>query len=49
VFGEPIPGLFGAGELGQAIGLLYPGGGAALSEAISFGRIAAEEAMRGNV
>jgi succinate dehydrogenase/fumarate reductase flavoprotein subunit len=48
VFGEPVPGLFGAGELGQAIGLLYPGGGAALSEAISFGRIAAEEALRGN-
>jgi succinate dehydrogenase/fumarate reductase flavoprotein subunit len=49
VFGEPIPGLFGAGELGQAIGLLYPGGGAALSEAFCFGQIAAEEAMRGNV
>jgi len=48
-FGEPIPGLYGAGELGQAIGLLYPGGGAALSEAIAFGRIAAEEAMRGNI
>ncbi|MFO1188883.1 MAG: FAD-binding protein [Alphaproteobacteria bacterium] len=48
VFGTPIPGLFGAGELGQAIGLLYPGGGAALSEAICFGQIAAEQAIRGN-
>lgn len=44
-WGTPIPGLFGAGELGQAIGLRYPADGANLSEALCFGRIAARFAM----
>jgi succinate dehydrogenase/fumarate reductase flavoprotein subunit len=44
-FGSPIPGLYGAGELGQAIGLLYPAHGANLSEALCSGRIAAESAL----
>jgi succinate dehydrogenase/fumarate reductase flavoprotein subunit len=35
--GEPIPGLYGAGELGQAIGLLYPSAGCALSDALCSG------------
>jgi succinate dehydrogenase/fumarate reductase flavoprotein subunit len=44
-FGEPIPGLYGAGELGQAMGLLYPAGGCNISEALCFGQIAAESAL----
>jgi succinate dehydrogenase/fumarate reductase flavoprotein subunit len=45
VNGSPIPGLFAAGELGQAIGLLYPAGGANISDALCFGRIAARTAL----
>lgn len=44
-FGDPIPGLYGAGELGQAYGLLYPAGGGNLSDANCFGRIAAQSAL----
>ncbi|MBV9993785.1 MAG: FAD-binding protein [Caulobacteraceae bacterium] len=44
-FGEPIPGLYGAGELGQAVGSLYPAWGANLGEAFCFGQIAAEDAL----
>lgn len=44
-WGAPIPGLFGAGELGQAIGLRYPADGANLSDALCFGRIAGRAAM----
>jgi succinate dehydrogenase/fumarate reductase flavoprotein subunit len=44
-FGEPIPGLYGAGELGEAVGLLYPANGGNLSESVCFGRIAAEHAI----
>jgi succinate dehydrogenase/fumarate reductase flavoprotein subunit len=44
---EPIPGLFGAGELGGAIGMLYPSPGANLGEAFAFGALAAETAMEG--
>jgi len=43
---RPIPGLFGAGELGGTIGLLYPSPGANLSEAFVFGQIAAETALQ---
>jgi succinate dehydrogenase/fumarate reductase flavoprotein subunit len=43
-FGEPIPGLYGAGELGQAIAHLYPSPGASLSEALCSGQIAGESA-----
>lgn len=48
-FGEPIPGLYGAGELGQAIGFLYPADGANISEAICFGQIAVDAALNGAV
>lgn len=47
-FGEPIAGLFGAGELGGAIGVLYPSPGANLGEAFAFGAIAAETALDSN-
>lgn len=43
--GKPIPGLFAAGELGEAVGLLYPAHGANLSEAMCFGQIAVETAL----
>jgi predicted oxidoreductase len=45
VRGEPIPGLFAAGELGQVSGLLYPADGANLCEAFCYGQIAAETAL----
>lgn len=45
VWGEPIPRLYEAGELGQCIGALYPQGGADSSEAVCFGAIAARNAM----
>ena len=45
VHGEPIPGLFGAGELGQVLGLLYPADGSNLSDAFVFGRLAAETSL----
>lgn len=45
--GRPIPGLYAAGELGEAVGLLYPADGANLSESVCFGRIAAEHALAG--
>ncbi|WP_433502064.1 FAD-dependent oxidoreductase [Pseudonocardia halophobica] len=44
-YGEPVPGLFAAGELGQPVGMLYPADGANLSEAFCFGRIAAGTAV----
>jgi succinate dehydrogenase/fumarate reductase flavoprotein subunit len=44
-FGDPIPGLFAAGELGEPFGLLYPSSGSNMSEAYSFGQIAAETAL----
>ena len=49
VRGEPIPGLYGAGELGSIFGMLYPAGGGNLSECIAFGRIAGYEAARRRV
>lgn len=42
--GEPIPGLFSAGEFGSVWGHLYQGGGN-LGECCAFGRIAARSAM----
>jgi succinate dehydrogenase/fumarate reductase flavoprotein subunit len=44
-FGDPIPRLFAAGELGQAIGPIVPSPGCNLSEALCFGRIAALAAL----
>jgi succinate dehydrogenase/fumarate reductase flavoprotein subunit len=46
VFGAPIAGLYAAGELGQPVGLRYPADGSNLSEALCFGQIAAEEAVK---
>jgi succinate dehydrogenase/fumarate reductase flavoprotein subunit len=43
VSGRPIPGLYGAGELGSIWGSLYPGAGN-VTEAIVFGRIAGRSA-----
>lgn len=45
-FGEPIPGLYGAGECGSLYGMLYPIGGGNLAECIAFGRIAGENAAK---
>ena len=45
VFGEPIEALYEAGELGEAVGALYPSNGANISDALCFGRIAAEQAL----
>jgi succinate dehydrogenase/fumarate reductase flavoprotein subunit len=45
VDGEPIAGLFAAGELGSPMALLYPADGSNLSEAMCFGQIAAETAL----
>jgi succinate dehydrogenase/fumarate reductase flavoprotein subunit len=45
VFGDPIAGLYSAGELGEAIGALYPANGANISDAICFGRIAVEHVL----
>ena len=42
--GSPIPGLRSCGELGSMYGLLYPSGGASLTECLAFGRIAGREA-----
>lgn len=44
-FDQPIAGLYAAGELGQASGLLYPADGSNLSEALCFGQIAVEHAL----
>ncbi len=43
-FGEPIPGLYAAGECGSIYGKLYPVGGGNLAECIAFGRVAGENA-----
>lgn len=45
-FGEPVPGLYAAGECGSVYGMLYPAGGANLAECIAFGRVAAENAVK---
>ena len=44
-WGEAIPGLYAAGELGQVLGMLYPADGANLSDAFCFGQLAAETAL----
>nr|WP_246561232.1 FAD-binding protein [Geobacter grbiciae] len=45
-FGDPIPGLYGAGELGSLWGLIYQGGGN-IAECLAFGRIAGVNAAAG--
>jgi len=42
--GDPIRGLYGAGELGAATGRRYPAPGSSLSDALCFGRLAAADA-----
>ena len=44
-FGDPIPGLYAAGECGSVFGMLYPVTGGNLAECIAFGRIAAEKVV----
>jgi len=44
-FGHPIPGLFGAGELGLGMGAFYPGLSGYYSEVLCSGRIAGEGVM----
>jgi predicted oxidoreductase len=46
-FGQVIPGLYGAGELGGAMGALYPGAGSSISDGLCFGRIAGRHAILG--
>lgn len=46
VFGDPIPGLYAAGELGQPIGRLYPSRGADLCDALCAGQVAAEALLK---
>jgi succinate dehydrogenase/fumarate reductase flavoprotein subunit len=48
VYGEPIPGLYAAGELGEPVGLLYPSNGGNISDCACFGQIAVEHALRGS-
>jgi succinate dehydrogenase/fumarate reductase flavoprotein subunit len=45
VYGDPIPGLYAAGELGEAVGLLVPSNGTNLSQALCFGQLAVESAV----
>lgn len=40
VNGEPIPGLYSAGELGSIYGMIYPSGGGNIAECLAFGRVA---------
>ncbi|MFC1989218.1 FAD-dependent oxidoreductase, partial [Chloroflexota bacterium] len=42
VDGEPIPGLYSAGEMGSIFGMLYPSAGGNLAECIAMGRLAGE-------
>ncbi|MFH1486167.1 MAG: FAD-binding protein, partial [Chloroflexota bacterium] len=46
VDGNPIPGLYGCGELGCFHGMLYPAGGGHLAECFAFGRIVGENIVR---
>ena len=46
-FGEAIPGLYVAGELGSVVGSVYPAPGAFWSDAMCFGQIAVETALTG--
>lgn len=46
VTGEPIPGLFSAGEFGSVYGMLYPAGGGNIAECLAFGRVAGRNSAR---
>lgn len=45
VHGRPIDGLYAAGELGEAVGAVFPSNGCNISDGLCFGRIAAEHAV----
>ncbi len=47
VTGEPIPGLYTAGELGSVYGMLYPSGGGNIAECLAFGRVAGRNVVSG--
>ena len=44
--GEPIRGLYAAGEFGSMFGMLYPSGGGNLSECFAMGRIVGRNAVK---
>ncbi|MFH1485840.1 MAG: FAD-binding protein [Chloroflexota bacterium] len=44
--GEPVPGLYGCGELGCVYGMLYPGAGGHLAQCFASGRIAGDNIIR---
>jgi succinate dehydrogenase/fumarate reductase flavoprotein subunit len=48
VDGEPIPGLYSAGEIGSLFGMLYPGGGSNLAECMAMGLVAGENVAHEN-
>lgn len=43
--GSAIEGLFSVGEMGQAVGLMYPASGASIAEALCLGELAGESTM----
>ncbi len=45
VTGEPIPGLYAAGEIGSIYGMLYPSGGGNIAECLAFGRVAGRNVL----
>jgi succinate dehydrogenase/fumarate reductase flavoprotein subunit len=45
VYGRPIEGLYAAGELGEAVGAVFPSNGCNISDGLCFGRIAAAHAL----
>jgi hypothetical protein len=47
--GQPIHGLYGAGEMGQVSGLVYPADGFNLCEALCSGQMAAESVLSNQV
>lgn len=46
VWGNPIPGLYAAGEMGSVYGMLYIAPGGFLAECLAFGRLAGENAAQ---
>jgi succinate dehydrogenase/fumarate reductase flavoprotein subunit len=43
VRGEPVQGLYSAGEFGSIYGMLYPSGGGNIGECLAFGRLAGQQ------
>ncbi|MBI2908274.1 MAG: FAD-binding protein [Chloroflexi bacterium] len=44
--GDPIPGLYGAGELGCIYGMLYPGAGGHLAQCFASGRVVGDNVVK---